>query len=144
MFFTSSDILSDEEAQEVAKLLHTKDTKTNHRQPNSLLHDSITASVHDSSGPVSLNDSYGPASLQEESVTEAMDDIVNNGTVTQKLIQNPENTKASKEMEVSAQFYESTSSLDMSTQDDEEGFTHSKFDVSISASDSGLIGKISI
>lgn len=102
-----------------------------------MLHDSITASVHDSSGPVSLNDSYGPASLQEESLT---DDL--NEQQQQQQQKTTQIVEQVKPMEVSAQFYESTSSLDMSTQDDEEGLSHSKFDASISASDSGLIDSV--
>lgn len=42
-----------------------------------------------------------------------------------------------KDTEPLSQYYESTSSLDL-TQDEEEG---SKIDVSVSATDSGLIGK---
>lgn len=46
-----------------------------------------------------------------------------------------------KEIEPLSQYYESTSSLDTSTQDEEEFLNHSKFDASVSASDSGLIGE---
>ncbi|XP_049819529.1 uncharacterized protein LOC109595347 isoform X2 [Aethina tumida] len=132
------DLLSDEEAQEVTRLLHNKEK--NKFQPNStssFLHDSITASVHDSSGPVSLNDSCGPPSLQEESVTEALDEL--NESMTQKFL---ENQNKNKDVEPLSQYYESTSSLDISTQEDEDGINQSKFDASVSASDSGLIDSV--
>ncbi|CAG9761749.1 unnamed protein product [Ceutorhynchus assimilis] len=106
------DLLSDEEAQEVTRLLHQKLNKYTN---------SITASVYDSSGPVSLNDSLGPPSLQEES----------------------ESFNVKKmDIEPLSQYYESTSSLDTSTQDEEEFLNHSKFDASVSASDSGLIDSV--
>lgn len=46
-----------------------------------------------------------------------------------------------KEVEPLSQYYESTSSLDTSTQDEEEFINHSKLEASFSASDSGLIGR---
>ncbi|XP_076264918.1 protein phosphatase 1 regulatory subunit spinophilin isoform X4 [Rhynchophorus ferrugineus] len=133
------DLLSDEEAQEVTRLLNTKDPKIPKWLPNtsSLLQDSITASVHDSSGPVSLNDSLGPPSLQEESApASSVPDI--NELQIQKLVDNQDNKK---EVEPLSQYYESTSSLDISTQDEEEFMSH-KFDASVSASDSGLIDSV--
>ncbi|KAJ8934619.1 hypothetical protein NQ318_012653, partial [Aromia moschata] len=132
--FNRSDILSDEEAQEVTRLLHTKDSKSIKWQPNassSFLQDSITASVHDSSGPVSLNDSLGPPSLQEECVNESSNEI--NESMCQSFIENQD--PKVKDVEPLSQYYESTSSIDMSTQD-EDG---SKLECSVSATDSGLI-----
>lgn len=133
-FFSSTNLLSDEEAQEVARLLNAKD-KSVRWQPNTLL-DSITASVHDSSGPVSLNDSLGPPSLQEEDV---FDDhpVEVNETFHQSIIIDTPDAKIKDDKEPLSQYYESTSSLDL-TQDEEEG---SKIDASVSATDSGLIGK---
>uniref|UniRef100_A0AAR5P3K6 Neurabin-1 n=1 Tax=Dendroctonus ponderosae TaxID=77166 RepID=A0AAR5P3K6_DENPD len=127
------DLLSDEEAQEVTRLLHAKEQKI-HKWPyntSSLLQDSITASVHNSSGPVSLNDSLGPPSLQEESVTDSMQELQRNFMIDNK-----------KDMEPLSQYYESTSSLDTSTQDEEEFISHSKLEASFSASDSGLIDSV--
>ncbi|XP_066255923.1 uncharacterized protein Spn isoform X3 [Euwallacea similis] len=133
---TKPDLLSDEEAQEVTRLLHAKDQKIHKWPPgtNSLLQDSITASMHDSSGPVSLNDSLGPPSLQEESAIDSIPDI--NESQAHKILGLQDNKK---DVEPLSQYYESTSSLDMSTQDEEEFLNHSKFDASVSASDSGLI-----
>ncbi|KAL1516716.1 hypothetical protein ABEB36_000591 [Hypothenemus hampei] len=125
------DLLSDEEAQEVARLLHVKDQRI-HKWPattGSILPDSVTTSIHDSSGPVSLNDSLGPPSLQEEP---SMHDSNEKNLI-------PDNKK---DVEPLSQYYESTSSLDMSTQDEEEFLSHSKFDASVSASDSGLIDSV--
>ncbi|KAJ8933538.1 hypothetical protein NQ314_013951, partial [Rhamnusium bicolor] len=133
-----SDILSDEEAQEVTRLLHTKDSKSIKWQPNassSLLQDSITASVHDSSGPISLNDSFGPPSLQEESVNEPLNEL--NESMSQSFIETLDNRV--KDIEPLSQYYESTSSLDVSTQDEEDG---SKLECSMSATDSGLIDSV--
>ncbi|XP_018577638.2 inaD-like protein, partial [Anoplophora glabripennis] len=135
-----SDILSDEEAQEVTRLLHPTDTKPDKWQPNassSLLQDSITASMHDSSGPISLNDSLGPPSLQEESVNEPIIEL--NEPLSQSFIENQDN--AIKDIEPLSQYYESTSSLDISTRDEEDG---SKVECSVSATDSGLIDSTSI
>ncbi|CAH1180314.1 unnamed protein product [Phaedon cochleariae] len=53
-----TNLLSDDEAREASRLINNRDAKF----------DSITASVHDSSGPVSLCDSLGPPSIQEEAV----------------------------------------------------------------------------
>lgn len=97
------------------------------------MHDSITASVHDSSGPVSLNDSLGPPSLQEEAVNELLNDTID---FHQSFIEN-QDVKIKEEKEPLSQYYESTSSLDL-TQDEEEG---SKIEISVSATDSGLIGE---
>lgn len=130
--FSSANLLSDEEAQEVTRLLSAKD-KSVRWQPNTLL-DSITASVHDSSGPVSLNDSLGPPSLQEEDVIN--DHPIEINETCQSTIDMPD-AKIKDDREPLSQYYESTSSLDL-TQDDEEG---SKIDASVSATDSGLIGK---
>ncbi|XP_050311669.1 neurabin-1 isoform X2 [Anthonomus grandis grandis] len=138
-----ADLLSDEEAQEVARLLHAKEQKIHKWPPtsNSLFQDSITASVHDSSGPVSLNDSLGPPSLQEESV--ATESITNEPNADwQKNFSSNQENKNIKDLEPLSQYYESTSSLDMSTQDEEEFLNHSKFDASVSASDSGLIDSV--
>lgn len=65
----------------------------------------------------------GPPSLQEESVAE-------DSHRQKQLIQ--------EKVEPLSQYYESTSSLDVSTQDEEE----LKLDASMSASDSGLIGQL--
>ncbi|XP_030765622.1 neurabin-1 isoform X6 [Sitophilus oryzae] len=134
------DLLSDEEAQEVTRLLNTKDPKVQKWLPNtnSLLQDSITASVHDSSGPVSLNDSLGPPSLQEESAPESSSAPDSNELHIQRFLDSQDNKK---EIEPLSQYYESTSSLDLSTQDEEEFLSH-KFDASVSASDSGLIDSV--
>lgn len=124
------DLLSDEEAQEVAKLLHKTqkpEPKPERWQPNSFLQDS---SMVDSSGPVSLNDSLGPPSLQEESVVEPMTELDG-----QSFFDN-----ASRDIEPLSQYYESTSSLDLSGKDEEEP---SKVEGSVSATDSGLIGEFS-
>ncbi|CAH0546934.1 unnamed protein product [Brassicogethes aeneus] len=132
---TKPDLLSDEEAQEVTRLLNAKD-KTNKWQPiTNALQDSVTASVHDSSGPISLNDSCGPPSLQEESVTEPLDEL--NESMTQKFLETQ-----IKDVEPLSQYYESTSSLDISTTQDDDCINQSKFDASVSASDSGLIDSV--
>ncbi|XP_044767084.1 uncharacterized protein LOC123322992 isoform X2 [Coccinella septempunctata] len=133
-----AEILSDEEAQEVARMLN-KDGKLNKWQPDassSLLQDSVTSSIYESSGAVSLNDSMGPPSLQDESTaesTEHLSDYIINRT--------PEATDISKHREVEcsrSQIYDSTSSIDTSAHD--EAFTQSKCDVSVS--DSGLLGSV--
>ncbi|XP_060519961.1 uncharacterized protein LOC132698107 isoform X4 [Cylas formicarius] len=132
-----AELLSDEEAQEVTRLL--RDPKIHKWPPSatsSLLQDSITSSVQDSSGPVSLNDSLGPPSIQEETVTEPLNEL--NDLITQKHIELLDNKKDAEPL---SQYYESTSSLDMSTQD-EELVNQSRFDASVSASDSGLIDSV--
>lgn len=97
------------------------------------MHDSITASVHDSSGSVSLNDSLGPPSLQEEALNDQPTEI---NELYQSLIEN-QDAKIKDDKEPLSQYYESTSSLDL-TQDEEEA---SKIEASVSATDSGLIGE---
>lgn len=103
------------------------------RWQSNTMHDSITASVHDSSGPVSLNDSLGPPSLQED----VTDPPIETNESYQRSTEN-QDVKYKEDKEPLSQYYESTSSLDL-TQDDEEG---SKIDASVSATDSGLIGKL--
>lgn len=129
--YYSNNLLSDEEAHEVTRLLNSNDKSVRWQLNN--MQDSITASVHDSSGPVSLNDSLGPPSLQEEAINEHQIKPVD---LYQSFIEN-QDAKIKEEKEPLSQYYESTSSLDL-TQDEEEG---SKIDVSVSATDSGLIGK---
>lgn len=123
--FVSSrqEILSDEEAQEVARLLSSKD------KPD-IVQDSLSGPsslMQDSSGPVSLNDSLGPPSLQEDSVTEPVRDVSSS---------NVEETV--KEPVSSAVMYDSNASVDVTHDFDE--ITSSKMDVSYSTCDSGLIG----
>lgn len=116
--------------------MHTTDSKSEKWQPNassSILQDSITTSMHDSSGPISLNDSLGPPSLQEESINEPITEL--NEPLSQSFIENQDNVI--KDVEPLSQYYESTSSLDISTRDEEDG---SKVECSVSATDSGLIG----
>lgn len=115
--------MSDEEAQEVTRLLSPIEVK-DHWQPNassSFLQDS------DSAGPQSLNDSLAPSSLQEDSRTESV-----GGSFTEitPLTQTKEPTSVS-------QMKESVSSIDISSYDD--GLTSSKMESSVS--DSGLIGE---
>lgn len=129
--YYSTNLLSDEEAQEVTRLLNAKH-KSVRWQP-SAMHDSITASVHDSSGPVSLNDSLGPPSLPEEAIN---DQPIEVNDVSHSFLDN-QDIKVKDEREPLSQYYESTSSLDI-TQDEEEG---SKIEASVSATDSGLIGE---
>ncbi|KAK9891508.1 hypothetical protein WA026_014744 [Henosepilachna vigintioctopunctata] len=126
---TKAEILSDEEAQEVTRMLH-KEANSNRWQPDassSFLQDSITNSMCESSCAVSLNDSMGPSSLQDESLTESTDQP-NCGATANRTA---DTTEARKPHDM----YDSTSSIDTSAQD--EGFCQSKFDAS--ASDSGLI-----
>nr|CAH7758308.1 unnamed protein product [Callosobruchus chinensis] len=150
-----SNILSDEEAQEVTRLLSSKELPAA-KVPPSYMQDSISASVHDSSGPISLNDSLGPPSLLEDTTTTYEQngrDLLNqsfiadqtmnqsfldstNDTMNQSFIEH--DSKIREEREPLSQYYESTSSLDL-TQDEEEP---SKIDISMSASDSGLIDSV--
>ncbi|XP_071057520.1 uncharacterized protein [Onthophagus taurus] len=120
------DLLSDEEAQEVVRLLHQEDR---HWQPD------LSSSMHDSSmmGPPSLNDSMGPPSLQEDSMT------------TEPIVEYAVVNKAAKHYEKnnfinnsSSVMNESTSSIDVSIQD---VTCNSKMDSSV-ASDSGLIDSV--
>lgn len=99
----------------------------------SLLQDSMTASVHDSSGPISLNDSLGPPSLQDD---QNEDDPLGDTTDIMNRSFIELDTKV-PEPEPLSQYYESTSSLDLTREEDEEP---SKIDMSMTASDSGLIG----
>lgn len=115
------EILSDEEAQEVARLLCSK-SKSDKWQPD-LIPDSLSGPsslVQDSSGPVSLNDSLGPPSLQDDPATEPIKNI------EESTIKEPA-------------MYDSTSSVDVTHDLDE--LTSSKMDASYSTFDSGLIGK---
>ncbi|KAG5890937.1 hypothetical protein JTB14_019875 [Gonioctena quinquepunctata] len=134
---SKTNILSDEEAQEVAKLLNSQESKPEKWQPNassSLLQDSMSASLVDSSGPVSLNDSFGPPSLLDESFNEHYNDLTN----VPNSIKGQNNRD--KYVEPLSQYYESTSSLD-SMQDDERESKHD-IDTSVSATDSGLIDSV--
>ncbi|XP_057658198.1 uncharacterized protein LOC130895088 isoform X2 [Diorhabda carinulata] len=132
---SKAQLLSDEEAQEVTRLLNSKDVKSaNKWWPNatsSFLQDSITGSVQDSSGPVSLNDSVGPPSLQDDIINDFSNEQ-NQSTDLNKTI------NKSKCVEPLSQYYESSESL-VSAQDDEEP---SKHDTSVSATDSGLIDSV--
>ncbi|KAL3283803.1 hypothetical protein HHI36_017974, partial [Cryptolaemus montrouzieri] len=125
-------MLSDEEAQEVSRMLH-KDVKSSKWQPNassSLLQDSMTNSMYESSGAISMNDSIGPSSLQDESLTDSTDhlnDYVVNRATEISDVSNHKDMESSR-----SQLYDSTSSIDISVQD--EGINHSKFDVSCSES----------
>lgn len=97
-----------------------------------------STSIQDGSmGPPSLNDSMGPPSLQEDSITEPVVEyaVVNK---SHKLDTSTRNFISSSIMN------ESTSSVDLSTQDfDPMSASMSKMDSSV-ASDSGLIGKITL
>lgn len=149
-FSFRQDLLSDEEAQEVTRLLSPNDTTKSSGIHNNILNSSTnqqdslismttsTTTTHDSSGPISLNDSLGPPSLQEESllISEPLDQL--NESMTEF---NQFNAKL-QDVEPLSQFYESTSSIDISAQDEAECL--SKFDASVSASDSGLIGKFCV
>lgn len=128
------EILSDEEAQEVARLLGPKDKPSKWQSDiaNSTISESISGPnslLQDSSGPVSLNDSLGPPSLQEESLTE---------TTTEPPSANIVETVI-KEPVQSFPMYESNSSMDISKEMDD--MSNSKMDTSVSTCDSGLIGK---
>jgi neurabin len=121
------DLLSDEEAQEVTRLLNSKDTTINTWVADSssyLILDSTTVSLGNSSGPVSLNDSLGPPSLQEECVTEPLDQY-NENIITQ-------NEHIHDEI-LSSQCYDSTSSTATSVPDELEG--HSKSDATCQIAD---------
>lgn len=121
------DLLSDEEAQEVTRLLSTKE-KMDKWQPD-LIPESISGPsslIQDLSGPVSLNDSLGPPSLQEDSIPELEKNVSSN--VDETIIKEPGSC-----------MYDSTSSVDVSHDFDE--LTSSKMDASYSTCDSGLIGK---
>lgn len=128
-------MLSDEEAQEVARLLGPKDKpKWQSDIANSSIPESISgpnSMLLDSSGPVSLNDSLGPPSLQEESVSEPE-------PIAEALLANNAETVA-KEPVQSFPMYESNSSMDISR--DLDDTSNSKMDTSVSTCDSGLIGK---
>lgn len=137
-----SQLLSDEEAQEVTRLLNSKESKSNRWLPNAtstVLQDSITASTHDSSGPVSLNDSCGPPSLQEEPAEEPSNERFNSdcNIPSDELISTKLDSQI-KSVEPLSQYYESTESL-TSTQDEEET---SKVEIDTSVTDSGLIDSI--
>lgn len=118
--------MSDEEAQEVTRLLSPVDVKDGQWHPNassSFLQDSTSGPnslLLDSTGPQSLNDSLGPSSLQDDSHTESIGGSFNELLKTQ-----------GKEI-----LKESATSLDASSYDD--GFSSSKMESSVS--DSGLIG----
>lgn len=115
------EILSDEEAQEITRLLQPNETKPAKWQPDassSFVQDS--ASCQDSLGPPSLNDSMGPPSLQDDSITDPIEHASasraeDSANATNQIMQ------------------ESVSSIDISTHE-----TTSKLDTSVS--DSGLIG----
>ncbi|CAH2004152.1 unnamed protein product [Acanthoscelides obtectus] len=152
---SKTNILSDEEAQEVTRLLSSNEPPASKLQ-SSIIHDSMSASVHDSSGPISLNDSLGPPSLLDDTATtneQTSKDLLNqsfiadqtmnqsfldstNDTMNQSFIEH--DSKVQEEKEPLSQYYESTSSLDL-TQEEEEP---SKIDISMSASDSGLIDSV--
>lgn len=138
--FLRAEILSDEEAQEVTRLLNKDGVKNNKWQPDassSFLQDSITSSMYESSGAVSLNDSMGPPSLQDESTTaestEHLSDYIINRTFD---VTEPKQKGAADSSR--SQIYDSTSSIDTSAHED--GFTQSKGDASVS--DSCLLGKL--
>lgn len=134
------EILSDEEAQEIQRLLNPdeeeEEVKMQQQQQqqtvmmmtkwpdpfSSMLQDS---SLHDSMGLPSLNDSYGPPSIQDEAVPEPVE-----------YAQVVKVRKADK----NHQMNDSTSSIDVSTQDI-DGSSMSKLDTSM-ASDSGLIDSV--
>lgn len=126
------DILSDEEAQEVARLLSSKEKSDKWQQPPDLIPDSLSGPsslVQDSSGPVSLNDSLGPPSLQDDSFTEPPKDV-SSSYVEETIVKEPLSGGV---------MYDSTSSVDVTHDLDE--MTSSKMDASYSTFDSGLIGK---
>lgn len=121
--------MSDEEAQEITRLLSPKDKPSKWQSenlipetasgPNSLIQDSSI------SGPVSLNDSLGPPSLQEESITETISEpasYVGETIVKESITTLPLDT------------YPTIGG----TQDD----IISKMDTSVSTCDSGLIGTV--
>ncbi|KRT84864.1 hypothetical protein AMK59_1002, partial [Oryctes borbonicus] len=129
------DLLSDEEAQEVTRLLHQDDCRHWQPDPTSSFMQDSTSIQDGSMGPPSLNDSMGPPSLQEDSITEpAVEYAVVNKT--HKLDSSGKNFISSSVMN------ESTSSIDVSTQDfDGMSASMSKMDSSV-ASDSGLIDSV--
>ncbi|KAK4877137.1 hypothetical protein RN001_009643 [Aquatica leii] len=126
---SKQEILSDEEAQEVTRLLSPVEVKENHWQPNassSFLQDSTSGpnSLLDSTGPQSLNDSLVQSSLQEDSRSESFNEI-------------PPQTHIIKGARSSTHMKESLSSIDVSSYD--EGVS-SKMESSVS--DSGLIDSV--
>ncbi|XP_045463648.1 uncharacterized protein LOC123673221 isoform X2 [Harmonia axyridis] len=135
---SQAEILSDEEAQEVTRMLH-KESKLNKWQPDassSLLQDSVTSSLYESSGAVSLNDSMGPPSLQDESTAESTEHL--SDYIINRTLDAPEVSKHREVESSRSQIYDSTSSIDTSAQED--GFSQSKCDASVS--DSGLLGSV--
>lgn len=130
-FVFRQEILSDEEAQEVTRLLSPKDkTKWQSDISSSVIHEAPSGPSslqQDSSGPLSLNDSLEPPSLQEESTTE---------TVSEKDSTNVGQTVL-KEPVSSYPMYDSNSSFDGSHDD----LLNLRMDTSVSTCDSGLIGK---
>ncbi|XP_028149950.2 uncharacterized protein LOC114343319 isoform X3 [Diabrotica virgifera virgifera] len=132
-------LLSDEEAQEVTRLLNIKENESSNKWlPNatsSFLQDSVTTSIQDSSGPVSLNDSYNLPSLHDD---QGKDFIINEQSQTNDLVYTKLNKI--KSVEPLSQYYESTESL-VSGQDEEEP-SKVDIDTSVSATDSGLIDSV--
>lgn len=132
-----TEILSDEEAQEVTRMLNKAINKTNNKwqsdSMNSVMQDSINVSSFTES---SLNDSMEPSSLQDESITDSAEQVHN--YINWNL--NKEAPEIAKVKEVDTHLYDSTSSIETSAHD--EGFCQSKFDVDASASDSGLIDSV--
>lgn len=128
--FCRQEILSDEEAQEVTRLLSPVDNRNGQWHPNA-----SSSLLQDSSGPNSLLDSTGPQSLNsmdpsfQDSYTESMAGSYNDsaGPVCSK-----DATSAPCIMK------ESISSIDVSSFDD--CLISSKMETSIS--DSGLIGNL--
>ncbi|KAI4469914.1 hypothetical protein MML48_1g11233 [Holotrichia oblita] len=130
---SKQDLLSDEEAQEVTRLLHHDDTRHWQPDPTSSFMQDSTSIQDGSMGPPSLNDSMGPPSLQEDSITEPV--------VEYAVVNKAHKLDHTKNFISSSLMNESTSSIDVSTQDfDGMSASMSKMDSSV-ASDSGLIGK---
>ncbi|XP_025836703.1 uncharacterized protein LOC108734606 isoform X3 [Agrilus planipennis] len=128
------EILSDEEAQEITRLLGPTDLKPGSWHPdtssNSFLQDSMSGPnslLQNSTGPQSLNDSLGPPSLQEDSLTESAD----------RTSESMEQT-CMKESVTSSIMQESMSSIDASSHE-VDAMWNSKIESSMSVSDSGLI-----
>ncbi|KAF5288291.1 hypothetical protein FQA39_LY04059 [Lamprigera yunnana] len=124
------ELLSDEEAQEVTRLLSPIEVKETNWQPNassSFIQDSMSGpnSLLDSIGPQSLNDSLVQSSLQEDSQSESVGESYD--------------IPAQPHIKVASATYmkESLSSIDVSSYD--EGVS-SKMESSVS--DSGLIDSV--
>ncbi|KAK9712410.1 hypothetical protein QE152_g24900 [Popillia japonica] len=131
---SKQDLLSDEEAQEVTRLLHHDDTRHWQPDPTSSFMQDSTSIQDGSMGPPSLNDSMGPPSLQEDSITEPV--------VEYAVVNKAHKLDHTKNFISSSLMNESTSSIDVSTQDfDGMSASMSKMDSSM-ASDSGLIKKV--